>query len=242
MAKTNAGLVEYAKKQLGRPYWYGTFGQLASASLLSQKKAQYPKYYNQANYKVKFTDQYGQKVHDCVGLIKGYLWCDGPDSGKYKYDSSQDVSANGMLNVCKEKGPISTMPEIPGILVFMNGHVGVYIGDGYVIEAKGHDYGVVRTALKGRGWVNWGKCPWITYRQEPKITETITVTAPKSIKRGSKGNLVKVWQIIIGGCEVDGDFGPITESQTKKFQSAQGNDVTGIVSTTDWKAGLSSLK
>lgn len=33
MLKTAKGLVEYAKAQLGRPYWYGTFGQAASEEL-----------------------------------------------------------------------------------------------------------------------------------------------------------------------------------------------------------------
>ena len=33
MAKTNLGLVEYARKQVGRPYWYGTFGNIASPVL-----------------------------------------------------------------------------------------------------------------------------------------------------------------------------------------------------------------
>ena len=28
--KTATGLVEYAIAQLGKPYWYGTFGQTAS--------------------------------------------------------------------------------------------------------------------------------------------------------------------------------------------------------------------
>ena len=38
MAKTNDGLVNYAKAQLGKPYWYGTFGNTASKSLLNSKK------------------------------------------------------------------------------------------------------------------------------------------------------------------------------------------------------------
>ena len=42
MTKTNTGLVEYAKAQLGKPYWGGTFGQVASAGLLVQKRTQYP--------------------------------------------------------------------------------------------------------------------------------------------------------------------------------------------------------
>ena len=32
--KNNAGLVLYAKAQVGLPYWYGTFGQTASPTLL----------------------------------------------------------------------------------------------------------------------------------------------------------------------------------------------------------------
>ena len=76
MAKTNGGLVEYCKAQIGRPYWYGTFGNTASASLYEAKKKQYPKYYTAKDY----ASQYGQRVHDCAGLIKGYLWSATPDS------------------------------------------------------------------------------------------------------------------------------------------------------------------
>ncbi len=110
----------------------------------------------------KYKSQIGQRVHDCVGLIKGYLWSDSPISTP-TYKSSQDVSANGMLKKCKERGGIDSMPEIPGLLVFKTGHVGVYIGEGKVIEARGFNYGVVETELKERNWTYWGKCPWIEY-------------------------------------------------------------------------------
>lgn len=52
------------------------------------------------------------------------------------------------------------------MLVFMDKHVGVYIGNGEVIEARGHAYGVVKTKLKDRPWVNWGYCPYITYEEK----------------------------------------------------------------------------
>ena len=145
--KTNIGLVEYAKAQLGLPYWYGTYGQTATEALLKYKKTQYPKYYT-AN---DFISQYGKRVHDCIGLIKGYLWSDTPTSIS-KYNPKQDVSADGMLSICKEKGKISTIPELPGVLVFMDQHIGVYIGNGYVIEARGHAFGVVKTKLSSRPW------------------------------------------------------------------------------------------
>ena len=38
MEKTARGLVAYALAQLGKPYWYGTFGQTASKDLYIQKK------------------------------------------------------------------------------------------------------------------------------------------------------------------------------------------------------------
>ncbi len=161
MAKTSEGLVNYAKSQLGKPYWYGTFGNTATQSLLDAKTKQYPSHYQYARM-TKYKSQLGERVHDCVGMIKGYLWSENAWSAP-KYNVSQDVSANGMYAKCKERGSISTMPEIPGILVFMSGHVGIYIGDGKVIEARGFHYGVVETKLSERPWTSWGKCPWITY-------------------------------------------------------------------------------
>ena len=43
--------------------------------------------------------------------------------------------------------------------------VGVYIGNGKVIEAKGHKWGVVESKLKDRDFTDWGYCPWIDYAQ-----------------------------------------------------------------------------
>ena len=158
--KNNIGLVAYCRAQLGRPYWYGCFGQTANASLLAAKRKQYPRYYTATD----FPTQYGQRVHDCIGLVKGYFWSDNADAKPvYCSNGLPDVSANMQYLRSTVKGDIDTLPELVGVLVFMQGHVGIYIGDGWVIEARGHRYGVVKTRLKDRAWKRWAKIDELQY-------------------------------------------------------------------------------
>ena len=62
----------------------------------------------------------------------------------------------------------------------------------------------------------------------------------KIIKKGSKGNAVKVWQIIIG-VTADGNFGSGTEIATKTWQKKHGLAADGIVGKVSWNVGLRSL-
>lgn len=162
----NKQLVKYCLAALGSPYWYGCFGQKSNKTLYYSKRKQYPQQYEWNLQKT----QLNRRVFDCVGLIKGAMWSNADFNKAPKYKASEDVSANGMLERCKTKGKIKSLPETVGVLVFKNGHVGVYIGGGYVIEAKGHNYGVVKTKLSATSWTNWGYCPFIHYitNEKPK--------------------------------------------------------------------------
>ena len=62
----------------------------------------------------------------------------------------------------------------------------------------------------------------------------------KTIKKGSKGTAVKIWQIIIGA-EPDGIFGSDTERLTKEYQKRLGLVTDGIVGAKSWKAGLEAV-
>lgn len=251
MTKTNTGLVEYAKAQLGKPYWWGTFGQVASAGLLVQKRTQYPDRYD--SYGDECKKQYGQKVHDCVGLIKGYLWCDTPD-GEPIYKASQDVAVSGLFMACPENGSIDTMPDLPGVCVFFSdmSHVGVYVGDGYVVEATGHARGVVKTKLAGRGWGLWGKPRWISYEAaatpaQPEQATTqatasaLNVTGLPLLRYGDKGECVRSAQLLLTGrgyscgrCGADGEIGQDTYNAIIAFQRASGLQQDGIIGAQTW--------
>lgn len=239
--KTNKGLVEYAKAQLGKPYWYGTYGNEASKELYEKKKKQYP-----SQYKWAYAGEKGVKVQDCVGLIKGYLWSSDPQDMNPKYNSKQDKSANGMRAACKVAGNIDTLPEVQGVLVFFAGHVGVYEGNGYVIEARGHAYGVVRTKLKSRPWKWWGYCPYIEYGEEPKEepVKNISVSLPV-LREGSKNKSVRAAQLLLIGAGyklnkygADGDLGEETIKAVKEFQKDKGLEVDGVIGSATWKGLL----
>lgn len=253
MSKTAKGLVEYARAQLGRPYWWGTFGQTADASLLAAKRKQYPGYYLAAD----FESQFGQKVHDCVGLIKGYRWCDGPEDGRPAYIGAQDVAVAGLYRQCGAKGDILSMPDEPGICVFMGnmGHVGVYIGGGRVIEAMGHAYGVVETRLSGRGWAFWGKPDWIDYGEGAPAAGNTSHTSVAGagirpsyfyrvalplLKTGMVCGEVRTAQRLLIALrylpagEDDGEFGPKTFKAAQDFQRARGLLADGEIGGDTW--------
>jgi len=159
--KNNLGLVEHCKKALAESwgYVYGTYGKVLTPDLLQRKLNQYPD--NIKKYENFIRENYiGKRTADCIGLIKSYLWWDGSDP---VYDAGTDKSADGTFELAQEKGPINTLPEIPGICVYKKGHVGVYIGNGLVIESKGTMYGVVQTALNSTNWTHWFKHPHIQY-------------------------------------------------------------------------------
>lgn len=165
---TNIGLVEHCKKALDEKWGYvwGTFGMVLTEKLFADKLAQYPDGVGKYKDFIK-SNWINRRTADCVGLIKSYLWWNGTGP---VYNSKNDVSADGMKERAKETGTIDTMPDIPGICVWHKGHIGVYIGNGQVIEAHGTKYGVIQTPLKGpgsTGWSHWLKCPYIEYVEQP---------------------------------------------------------------------------
>lgn len=115
---------------------------------------------------------------DCVGLIKALLWGWFGDASKNYGGASvysngvPDVNADQMIARCKD---VSTdfSKILVGEVVWIDGHIGVYVGDGLAVECT-HRWkdGVQLTAVhnigkipgfEGRKWTKHGKLPWISY-------------------------------------------------------------------------------
>lgn len=163
--KNAADLVTYAINayESGWGYVWGTFGSVLTEGLFEAKLEQYPD--GVGNYEEFIRNNWvGKRTTDCCGLIKGYGWLDSETmSINYGTNGMPDLGANQMYYNASESGTIDTIPEIPGLAVWHDGHIGVYIGNGYVIEAMGTKYGVVKTQLEGRGWTHWLKVEYINY-------------------------------------------------------------------------------
>lgn len=163
--KNNQDLVTYAIHawESGWGYVWGTFGDVLTESLFTSKLNQYPD--NVGRYADFIRANWlGGRTTDCVGLIKGYGWLN-PETLAIGYgiNGMLDVSADGMYNAAAVKGSIYTIPDTPGLAVWHAGHIGVYIGNGEVIEAMGTKYGVVKTKLSDRNWTAWLEIPYIAY-------------------------------------------------------------------------------
>lgn len=253
---TNKHFVEFVKKMcdLKSPYWYATCIFKCTESRYKSKKNQCPSHYTSdrtARYKA---DIAAKKISaDCVGGCKGYAWTNGGEgvfeawgtdktfTNKSGSHGCPDKSANGMFTWAKSKGAdwgeMKTMPELPGIALRFDGHVGYYIGGGYAVEWRGFAYGCVKTKVSGRKWTHWYKLPFIDYG-EGALVDNGSVTyklGDRVLKKGMKGTDVKELQLILMGAGysmasygADGDFGSVTLSAVASFQQEHEMEATGV--------------
>ena len=183
---------------------------------------------------------YGRIVEDCSGLIVNAVRVGVPG---YK-----DSTANNFIDArCTKTGPISTLPETPGAVVWKSGHIGVYIGNGWVIEARGTDYGIVKSKLSTQKWKKWGLLSAVDYGKETEsawsVSRLLKLTEPMQSGadvRELQARLIDEGfkSVLIDGklktVKADGTFGPITEAAVKAYQKS--NDLS-----VDGKAGKNTI-
>lgn len=126
---------------------------------------------------------------DCVCFIKGLFWgwCGDVNhvygGAEYKSNGVPDMSADAMIKACTDVSD-DFSAIVPGELVWLPGHVGIYVGDGLAAESTFEPVsGVqlqavlpmgVKAGYPATGWVKHGKLPWISYEADPEETDIHT--------------------------------------------------------------------
>lgn len=179
----------------------------------------------------------GRKVADCSGL---FVWAY-KQLGASIYHGSNTIWKK---YTTPRKGKVSDLTTIrPGTAVFQyresdgnRHHIGLYIGSGKCIEAKGTAYGVVRSDLSQ--WDEYGELSDVDYTGMPE--ETVTQTR-RTLRKGSTGadveylqSLLKAEGYDIGTTGVDGKFGAETLSAVRAYQSDHNLTPDGIVGPMTW--------
>lgn len=172
---TAEGLVRYIKKCMISPHIYSwdTNGEILTDELLDNLINNYKEWYTEDRITIRRSlCNRNIRVWDCIGLIKSYIWNDYGQQNTQCYTIESDLCTRTLIEQNVEKGDISNLPEMPGLVLWKKGHVGIYIGDNQVIECTIRNPktgepelvgGIVKTNLNDVDWVVWLKYPGIKY-------------------------------------------------------------------------------
>jgi hypothetical protein len=199
--------------------------------------------------KALYWRSHAKRVWDCNGLAEGF----------YKDVTGIDINTKARYNYsgwCSVKGTgkVPNKHKVPGLAVFMGKtastitHVGYLVapveksmpeGDWYVIEARGVEYGVVKTNLNSRNWNYWGYMDkYFDYSNHDEVPnpESDKSFGYRTLRKGNTGSDVKELQTVLikAGYNLpkygaDADFGDETLSAVKSFQKDNNLTVDGIV-------------
>lgn len=173
---TAQGLVEFSKRCKITPHvylWDGN-GEYITDDLLDRLSAKYPDWYTPERLSLRRQlANRGIRGWDCIGMIKSYVWGDYSDRNPSGYDANTNFYTRTLILQPLVKGSIDELPETPGIVLWKKGHVGVYIGDGQVIECTSRAYGhpdtleliggVQQRPITDCAWECWLEYPGIQY-------------------------------------------------------------------------------
>lgn len=175
-------------------YVLGCFGAPLTGANVERYCNNYP-YNQQANRTAMIKARANQDPpyygFDCVCLIKGLLWGWNGNAAKtyggasYACNGVPDINADQMIKVCKDVSTDFSKIEV-GEAVWMEGHIGIYVGDGLAVECTPKWNNCVQiTACNTskppyhrRDWTKHGKLPYVEYPVETVETPEPETQAP----------------------------------------------------------------
>lgn len=233
---TGEGLALHGKSKKGTPYVYGAKGAhgILTQTRLNTLAKSYPNMFT-SSYLNKAKKLVGKVCTDCSGLVSWY--------------TGKEISSSQMYSQAYARLPISEWKKFAiGTVLWKQGHVGIYLGDGLVAEATGIDKGTIISQISDQKWTYGLTFSYIDYNIiEPVSSTQISYkgknpyTEPDSlIKKGQTGEKVKwlQWELVEAGYNIliDGIFGPATYNALVAFQKSTKIVVDGICGSNTKKA------
>lgn len=169
-------------------YVKGAFGWLATSKNKARAIASYE--YNKERASAINAAPYRTWFFDCLNFVKslGWGWCCnyGNAYGGAVYESNgiTDMTEKQLLASCgANQWKITDKTYlVPGALLYMKGHVGIYKGNNRVYECAPSLVGVSITDLNYQAWTHYGLLPWVDYEgAEPQPKPE-----PEELKKGQK--------------------------------------------------------
>ena len=190
----------------------------------------------------------GHYVADCSGL---FVWAF-KQLGGQMYHGSNTMYLKWCVNHGELKNGARTDGAAlkPGSAVFVwNGktysHVGLFVGDGLVIEAAGTKQGVITSKVSATKWTHWGELKDVSFDGTAPAPTPAPAPEPerRTLRKGDKGEAVRELQTALmrlgyglGSCGIDGDYGRATMAAVQLFQHDHGLAVDGICGPKTWAA------
>jgi hypothetical protein len=244
-----AGILWTSAKQKQKiDYMVSKYG----TSWKTNSEAKNDNYYYSAKDGTKWINHY---VADCSGL---FAWAFKQLGGAIAHGSNsiwdRYCSSKGKL---KDGRRTDGQPLLPGTAFFVykaekdnRSHIGLYIGNGLVIEAAGTNDGVITSSVAKSKWAEWGQLKDVSYEGIEPGPEPVPPVPPEpdvrpTLRRGNKGPYVKEAQELLlklgyplPRYGADGDFGAETENAVKTFQKEHALSIDGVIGKRTWEALL----
>lgn len=267
----NESIRQYSMAQVGNPYVYGATGKTCTPGLRQQQMKQYPTFAPtiERHCPVLSGKQsvcvgckwQGMNAFDCAQLVRRAAEAAGfrlPSGAKSQFNSKNPHSG------WAAGGPIDQLPYDQVAFLYRRTadggvpHTGTYTGDGWVVDARGHAQGVMRTLLNAYKWTDFrvlngqelvpgvpllGNIPVIEPEPKKKKDEAVVkvrdlmVISGQPLMRGQDVLDVQAALInqgySVGEKGPDGVYGWDTEKAVRQFQGANGLPATGVWTETE---------